>query len=117
MKKNKHTSKGYTRYGMVIRVRPERLEEYKRYHEAVWPGVLERISASNIRNYTIFHHDSVLFSTFEYWGDDYDADMKLMATDIETRRWWAIMEPMQDPLPTRQPGAWWAQMDEVFHTD
>ncbi|HZZ20255.1 MAG TPA: L-rhamnose mutarotase [Opitutaceae bacterium] len=117
MKTNSHTSNGYTRYGMLNRVRPERFEEYKRYHEAVWPGVLERISASNMRNYTIYHHDGFLFASFEYWGDDFDADMKLMATDIETRRWWAIMEPMQNPVATRQPGQWWAKMDEVFHVD
>jgi len=27
------------------------------------------------------------------------------------------MKPMQDPLPTRQPGEWWADMEEVFHID
>jgi L-rhamnose mutarotase len=115
MKPNKHVSEGYTRYGMVNRVRPEKFEEYKRYHEAVWPGVLERISASNIRNYTIYHREGWLFASFEYWGDDFEADMRLMAADVETRRWWALMEPMQNPLPSRAPGDWWARMDEVFH--
>lgn len=105
------------RYGMMLRVRPERFEEYKRLHVAVWPGVLARISASKIRNYSIFHRDNWLFSYFEYLGDDFDADMRLMAADLETRRWWAIMEPMQDPLPDREPGAWWARMEEVFHHD
>lgn len=105
------------RFGMVLRVRPERFEEYKRHHEAVWPGVLERITASQIKNYSIFHRENWLFSYFEYWGEDFEADMRLMAADLETRRWWAIMEPMQDPLPTREPGAWWARMEEVFHHD
>jgi L-rhamnose mutarotase len=105
------------RYGMMLRVRPERFEEYKRLHVAVWPGVLARITASKIRNYSIFHRNNWLFSYFEYWGDDFDADMRLMAADLETRRWWAIMEPMQDPLPDREPGAWWARMEEVFHHD
>jgi L-rhamnose mutarotase len=43
--------------------------------------------------------------------------MRLVAADLETRRWWAIMEPMQVPLPNREPGEWWARMEEVFHHD
>jgi L-rhamnose mutarotase len=105
------------RFGMVLRVQPEKFEEYKRLHTAVWPGVLKCISKSSIRNYSIFHKDGWLFSYFEYRGDDFDADMRLMAADPETRRWWAIMEPMQDPLPSRAPGEWWARMEEVFHLD
>jgi L-rhamnose mutarotase len=105
------------RYGMVIRVRPENYEEYRRLHASVWPGVLARISASSIRNYSIFHKEGWLFSYFEYWGKDFEADMRVMAADAETRKWWAIMEPMQDPLPSRAPGEWWARMEEVFHHD
>jgi len=105
------------RYGMALRVKPENFEEYKRYHTAVWPGVLQRISASQITNYSIFHRDGWLFAYFEYRGDDFEADMRLMAADLETRRWWQIMEPMQDPLPSRDPGDWWARMEEVFHHD
>ena len=108
---------GPRRFGMVLRVRPEKFEEYKRMHAAVWPGVLERISACSIRNYSIYHKDGWLFSYFEYWGDDFEADMRAMAADPETRRWWAVMEPMQDPLPSRDPGDWWARMEEVFHLD
>ena len=36
------------RYGMVIKVRPEKLEEYKRLHAKVWPAVLRTISECNI---------------------------------------------------------------------
>jgi L-rhamnose mutarotase len=43
--------------------------------------------------------------------------MRLMAADLETRRWWAVMEHMQEPLPNRAPGEWWARMEEVFHHD
>jgi len=106
-----------TRHGSVIRVRPEKLEEYRRLHAAVWPGVLQMIRACNIRNYTIYYHDGLLFSTFEYVGDDYEADMAKMAADPETRRWWAVCRPCQEPLPTRAEGEWWAEMEEVFHTD
>lgn len=105
------------RHGMVLRVRPECYEEYKRQHAAVWPEVLAAIARSNIRNYSIFQKDFVLYSYFEYCGSDFAADMKLMAADAATQRWWALIEPMQDPLETRAPGEWWARMEEVFHVD
>ena len=105
------------RYGMTLRVRPERLAEYKTYHAAVWPDVLATISRCSIRNYSIYLRDGVLFSYFEYHGDDFAADMKRMAADPATQRWWAIMEPMQEPYPDRGPGEWWSRMEEVFHHD
>jgi L-rhamnose mutarotase len=101
----------------MLRVKPGHFDAYKRHHAAVWPEVLATIARCQIRNYTIYHREGFLFSSFEYWGDDYTADMRKMAADPATQRWWAIMEPMQDPLPTRAPGEWWAPMEAVFHLD
>jgi len=105
------------RYGSVIKVVPEKLEEYKQLHAAVWPGVLEMIHKCNIRNYSIYYKDGYLFSYYEYSGDDYIADMARMAADPETQRWWSVCEPCQQPLETRASGEWWAIMEEVFHTN
>lgn len=105
------------RYGMVIGLKPEAEQKYREYHAAVWPGVLDRIRQCNIRNYSIYLKDGMLYSYFEYHGDDFDADMAQMAADPTTQEWWSIMKPMQSPLPTRQEGEWWANMEEVFHLD
>ncbi|HSX73700.1 MAG TPA: L-rhamnose mutarotase [Shinella sp.] len=104
------------RIGMVIGVRPERLEDYKRLHAAVWPDVLAMISACNIRNYSIFlkEPENLLFSFFEYHGADFSADMAKMAADPKTQEWWAVCMPCQAPLETRKDGEWWAGMEEVF---
>jgi L-rhamnose mutarotase len=102
---------------MVLRVKPEATERYKEYHAAVWPEVLDMIGKCGIRNYSIYFKDGFLFSYFEYCGDNFEADMARMAADAKTQEWWAIMEPMQEPLPTRKPGEWWADMEEVFHVD
>ena len=104
------------RYGQVIRIKPAKLDEYRKYHENAWPEVLDMITQCNIRNYTIFHKDGYLFAYFEYHGSNFKADMEKMAADSRTQDWWKIMNPMQDPLPTREPGEWWSTMDEVFHT-
>jgi L-rhamnose mutarotase len=105
------------RYGQVIGVKRDRFEEYKAFHAAVWPEVLETIRACNIRNYSIFHRDGLLFAYFEYAGDDFDADMDKMAADPKTQEWWEIMTPMQEALETRAEGEWWASMEQVFHVD
>ena len=102
---------------MIIRLRPEAEAAYREHHAAVWPTVLDTITKCNIRNYSIFLRDGLLFGYFEYIGQDYAADMRKMAADPETQRWWAIMEPMQEPLENRGEGEWWASMEEVFHHD
>ena len=105
------------RYGQLIQLKPEAYAEYVEYHAAVWPGVLRTIRECNIRNYSIFHHLGLLFAYFEYHGEDFAADLAKMAADPETQRWWEIMMPMQQPLPSCGEGEWWASMNEVFHTD
>jgi len=105
------------RYGQILHVRPECREEYVRQHAAVWPGVLARIRRSNIRNYSIFLRDGILFAYFEYVGNDFAADMRAMAADPETQRWWALMEPMQQKWASASAEEWWTNMAEVFHTD
>ena len=86
-------------------------------HKNIWPGVAKTITECNIKNYSIFYKDGYLFSYFEYTGKDYDSDMKKMADDPVTQKWWDICKPMQEPLQTRKEGEWWAEMEEVFHQD
>ena len=110
------------RYGMVIALRPERVEEYKQLHAAVWPDVLKMIEKCNIRNYSIYLRQlddgkPCLFSYFEYVGQDFAGDMSQMAADPTTQRWWAVCKPCQQPLNNLAPNEWWAGMEEVFHCD
>ena len=102
---------------MVIRVYPDKIEEYKKLHASVWPDVLMKITQCNIRNYSIYLKDNQLFSYFEYIGDDFKADMDEMAADPVTQRWWDVCKPCQEPLETISEGEWWADMEEVFHHD
>lgn len=110
------------RYGMIIGLRAEKLDEYKKLHAAVWPEVLEQIRQSNIRNYSIYLRQLddgqyYLFSYFEYTGGDFAGDMVKMAADPTTQKWWSVCQPCQQPLPNRMPGEWWSGMEEVFHCD
>lgn len=102
---------------MVIKVKPDKLHEYRELHAAVWPEILDMIEKCNITNYSIYHNDGFLFSYFEYVGQDFEGDMAKMAADPKTRQWWEVCKPCQEPLDTRAEGEWWASMEEVFHTD
>ncbi len=105
------------RYGSVIKVKAEKLEEYKKLHAAVWPDVLKMIKGCNIDNYSIFYRDGYLFSYFEYTGTDFEADSAKMAADSVTQDWWSHCMPCQQPVETAKEGEWWADMEEVFHQD
>jgi len=105
------------RYGQVIRLRPEKYEEYVRLHADVWPGVLEKITGGNIQNYSIYYFDGLLFSYFEYIGDDFEADMAEIAVDPTTQEWWKLTDPCQEKVDQAMEGEWWHRIDEVFHRD
>ena len=111
-----------TRHGSIIGISEENLPEYRRLHSAVWPAVLAKIHACQIRNYSIFLRrmpdgKHYLFSYFEYVGADLETDMASMAADATTQEWWKLCKPLQRPLEDRAAGEWWAGAEEVFHAD
>lgn len=107
------------RMAMVIGIKPEKISEYKALHANAWPEILQQISKSNIRNYSIYlkEPENLLFGYWEYHGTDFAADAALIAADPKTQEWWALTGPCQTPLETRAEGERWARMEEVFHHD
>ena len=111
-----------TRHASIIGIQEKDIAEYKRLHAAVWPGELATIQRCHIRNYSIYLRrlpggQHYLFSYFEYTGSDLAADLALMAADPTTQDWWKLCELLQQPLPDRAAGEWWASAEEVFHCD
>lgn len=118
----KNSLKTPKRFGSVTGLHPEKVDYYKKLHAETWPGVLKKIEECNIRNYSIYFHEiegrPYLFSYYEYIGGNYEEDMKKMAADSVTQRWWRETDPCQRPLPeaaARQKI--WTDMEEVFHTN
>ncbi|MCL1871056.1 MAG: L-rhamnose mutarotase [Promicromonosporaceae bacterium] len=101
----------------VIELRPERAEEYRALHRAVWPDVLACLTRNNVTNYSIFERDGMLFSYLEYTGDDYARDASRIAADPVTREWWTLTDPCQRPVASARAGETWAPLVEVFHLD
>lgn len=112
------------RYAMVIDLKPERVEDYKKLHAAPWPGVLAQLERSNVHDFSIHlvemrPGEYTLFGYFEYTGDDFEADMAAMAADPETQRWWKETGPCQMAIPSARntlgEDAQWVFLQEIFY--
>jgi L-rhamnose mutarotase len=110
-----------SRHGSIIGMPEKNILAYTQMHAAVWPGVLAALDKINIRNYSIYlgqirPGEYLLFSYFEYIGDDFPRDMAAMGDEV-TKLWWTYTDPLQTRLPGTPEGQQWKTMEEVFHTD
>jgi len=108
------------RFGSIGKLKPELVEKYVQLHADTWPAVLQRNTDCNVRNFSIFLKklptgEHLLFSYFEYAGEDFDGDMQRMAADPEIQRWWAECKPCFEPIDELPPGEVWAPMEQVFY--
>jgi L-rhamnose mutarotase len=75
---------------------------YRELHAKPWPSVNRMLKECHIENFSIWQREiggkQNLFAYLEYTGRDFDADMKKMAADPETQRWWKETDPCQLPL-------------------
>jgi L-rhamnose mutarotase len=104
-----------TRVCFQLRVRPERLAEYRERHAAVWPDMLREIAASGRRNYTIFlAPDGLLVGYYEV--ADREASDRYLAASPVAARWEAEMAEFFQGLDGRaDQGA--SELDEIFNLD
>ena len=95
------------RHCFAFKIRPERIAEYKVWHAAVWPEMLQALSACGFRNYSLFlREDGMVFGYLE--SDDLAAANACMAQQEVNTRWQAEMAPFFEYIPSDQ----WV---EVFH--
>jgi L-rhamnose mutarotase len=114
------TQRPAQRYAWVTGLRPEKAAYYRELHAHPWPTVNQTIKACHIRNFSI-HECEIdgklyLFAYLEYTGKNFEADMKKMAADPETQRWWKETDPCQSPLPpAAAQGKIWADTKELYY--
>lgn len=109
------------RFGSIIGLKAEMEDEYRKLHANAWPEILERLRRSHISNFSIFTTEiegkKYLFSYYEYSGKDFETDMKAIAEDPDTQRWWKQTDPCQFELPSKKEGEHWSPMEMVFLMD
>ena len=99
----------------LLKVRQDRLAEYKRRHQAVWPGMRDALRAAGWHNYSLFlREDGLLVGYLE--TDDFEAARAAMDRTEVNARWQAEMAPFFEDLDGR-PDEGMSQLSEVFHLD
>jgi L-rhamnose mutarotase len=100
----------------VLRVRPERLEEYKARHREVWPEMLDALRAAGWSNYSLFaREDGLLVGYVEV--EDFAAAQEAMAGTEVNGRWQAEMSAFFELPEGGRPDADMIGLEEVFHLD
>lgn len=91
------------------------IEEYKRYHQSVWPEIKDSISSSGIENLEIYLHGNRLFMIMEV-NDSFSFDEKAKAdlANPKVQEWETLMWKFQQALPGAKPGEKWILMDQIF---
>src|SRR5262245_34521214 len=100
----------------LLRVRPDRLEEYRARHRAVWPEMLEALRRCGWRNYSLFlRDDGLLVGYLE--TEDFGAALSGMDATEVNARWQAEMAEFFQ-LPTgERPDTGLQRLEEIFHLD
>ena len=94
----------------LLQVRPDRLEEYRERHRAVWPEMLEALRETGWRNYSLFlRPDGLLVGYLE--TDSFEAALAGMEATGVNARWQEEMAPFFE----RGPDAGLERLEEVFH--
>ncbi|MCX2729540.1 L-rhamnose mutarotase [Saccharopolyspora sp. NFXS83] len=102
-----------TRVCFQLQVDPERLDEYRHRHAAVWPEMLREIEASGRRNYSLFlRSDGLLIGYYE--TDSAAASDAHLAASAVAARWERCMADLFVGDGGRADQAATA-LDEVFH--
>ncbi len=98
----------------LLKVRADRIDEYRERHAAVWPEMRDALSATGWHNYSLFlREDGLLVGYLE--TEDFEAARAAMgATDVNAR-WQAEMGGFFEELDGRGPDDAMVPLTEVFH--
>jgi L-rhamnose mutarotase len=100
----------------LLKVKPDRLAEYKERHKAVWPDMLAALRETGWHNYSLFlREDGLLVGYFE--TPNYQEALAGMAQRDVNSRWQREMAPFFENLGGRRPDEGFLRLEEVFHLD
>jgi L-rhamnose mutarotase len=100
----------------LLRVRPDRLDEYRGRHEAVWPEMLDALRETGWGNYSLFLRDDGLLVGYLETDDFAAAQRGMEETDVNAR-WQAEMAEFFELPDGDRPDTGFTRLAEVFHLD
>jgi L-rhamnose mutarotase len=100
----------------TLQVRPDRLDEYRARHRAVWPEMRDALRAAGWHDYSLFLRPDGLLVGYLV-SEDFEAAREAMdGTDVNAR-WQAEMAEFFDLRPGARPDPSMKPLEEVFHLD
>jgi L-rhamnose mutarotase len=104
------------RVGFLLQVKKDKLDEYKKHHEAVWPEMLDALRRHGWHNYSLYmRDDGLLFGYFEA-AENFQASLDGMATEAINLKWQEFLGPYFETIEGR-PDEAMIELEEVFHLD
>jgi L-rhamnose mutarotase len=104
------------RVGFVLKVKTERLEEYKERHKEVWPAMMDALKETGWHNYSLFvKKDGTLFGYLE--TPNFNQALEAMSKKEINAQWQAEMAPFFESLNDRRPDEGMQRLEEIFHLD
>ncbi|MBS1851079.1 MAG: L-rhamnose mutarotase [Acidobacteria bacterium] len=105
------------RVGFILKVKSDKLEEYKQHHKAVWPEMQAALRRTGWHNYTLFlREDGLLFGYFET-PESFQSALGGMARESINEKWQAFMGPYFEALGGSRPDERMVELEEIFHLD
>lgn len=105
------------RVGFLLKVRADKVEEYKEHHRHVWPEMQAALRRNGWHNYSLFmRDDGLLFGYFET-PVDFQTALAGMAGEEVNARWQEFMKPYFEALGGTRPDEAMLELEEVFHLD
>lgn len=100
----------------LLKVRPEKLDEYKRRHAAVWPEMLDALRITGWHNYSLFlRPDGLLVGYLE--SSNFAQSVAAMKSHPVNAKWQAEMAPFFESIEDTNPDDALVTLEEVFHLD
>ena len=105
------------RVGFLLKVREDRIDDYKEHHTNVSPDMLDALSRHGWHNYSLFmRHDGLMFGYVEV-SDNFQTALDGMAIEDANSQWQTLMEPFFELLDGGRPDENMVQLEEVFHLE
>jgi L-rhamnose mutarotase len=104
------------RVGFLLKVKEDKIDDYKKHHEQVWPEMLEALRRTGWGNYSLFmREDGLLFGYFEA-AESFEASLAGMSKEAINAKWQEFMSPYFEDLGGAADESM-AELEEVFHLD
>lgn len=100
------------RVAFRMRVHPDKIVEYKKRHDEIWPELAQALKDAGVSDYSIWHDPETNYLFATLIRDENHTMADLPKTDAN-RRWWDFMADVMDYNDDGTPTA--VDLVQVFH--